>query len=74
VAAPTLSRTQIDRLGDRLRQSSIAEADLRLLDEYRRSFGEPYESVVGRIREHLNLEPTGRPAKSTSPNPRISPA
>ena len=62
----TLSKTQIDRLGDRLREGSPSEADLRLLDEYRRSFGEVYETVVGIIRDQLKLEPTGRPAKSTS--------
>lgn len=60
-----LSKTQIDRLGDRLRRGSFDEADLRLLDDYRRSFGPAYEAVVQAIRERLRLEPTGRPAKST---------
>jgi len=60
-----LSKTQIDQLGNHLRQGSLVEADLRLLDEYRRSFGEAYETVVRTIREQLQLEPTGRPAKST---------
>lgn len=64
--ATTFSKTQIDRLGDRLREGSAEEADLRLLDDYRRSFGEAYETVVRTIRERLQLEPTGRPAKSTS--------
>jgi ppGpp synthetase/RelA/SpoT-type nucleotidyltranferase len=62
----TLSKTQIDRLGDRLRRGPSSEADLRLLDEYRRSFGPAYESVIRTIREGLQLEPTGRPAKSTT--------
>jgi putative GTP pyrophosphokinase len=61
-----ISKTQIDRLGDRLRQGPVTEADLRNLDEYRRSFGEAYEIVVRTVREKLQLEPTGRPAKSTS--------
>ena len=39
-----MSKTQIDRLGDRLRKGDISEADLRLLDTYRRSFSEAYES------------------------------
>ncbi len=39
---------------------------MRLLDDYRRSFGEAYEVVVRAVREQLLLEPTGRPAKSTS--------
>jgi putative GTP pyrophosphokinase len=37
-----------------------------LLDSYRRSFADSYENVVGRIRGQLALEPTGRPAKSTT--------
>lgn len=61
-----LSKTQIDRLGDRLREGSPSEDDLRLLDDYRLSFGEAYDTVVRTIREELQLEPTGRPAKSTS--------
>lgn len=62
----SLSKNQIDRLGDRLRKGEISEDDLRLLDSYRRSFNDAYEEVVGRIRDQLSLEPTGRPAKSTT--------
>ena len=61
-----LSKTQIDKLGERLKSGSPDEADLRELDEYRRSFGAAYEHVVGLVRGRLRLEPTGRPAKSTS--------
>lgn len=61
-----MSKSQIDRLGDRLRRGNITEADLRLLDAYRRSFSESYEIVVGAIKKELALEPTGRPAKSTT--------
>src|SRR5580765_6378681 len=61
-----VSKTQIDRLGDRLRKGNISEPDLRLLDEYRRSFSGAYEFVVVRVRSELGLEPTGRPAKSTT--------
>jgi ppGpp synthetase/RelA/SpoT-type nucleotidyltranferase len=61
-----LSKTQIDRLGERLKDADASDADLKLLDEYRRSFGEAYEAVVGTIRAKLGLEPTGRRAKSTS--------
>lgn len=64
--ASQISKTQIDKLGDRLKEGNITEADLRLLDEYRRSFAEVYETVVGMIRNDLALEPTGRPAKSTT--------
>jgi putative GTP pyrophosphokinase len=61
-----ISKTKIDRLGDRLRKGDITEPNLRLLDEYRRSFNTAYEVVAGSIRRQLNLEPTGRPAKSTT--------
>lgn len=64
--ANNLSKTQIDKLGDRLRKRDITEEDLRLLDGYRRSFHEAYEFVVEAIRNDLGLEPTGRPAKSTT--------
>ena len=49
-----------------MKKGSPTEADLRLLDEYRRSFGQAYDAVVRMIRKRLNLKPTGRPAKSTS--------
>jgi putative GTP pyrophosphokinase len=61
-----ISKTQIDRLGNRLRKGDITDADLRLLDEYRRSFSDAYEIIVRAIRNELGLEPTGRPAKSTT--------
>lgn len=59
------SKTQIDRLGDRLREGSLSDSDLRILDDYRWSFAEAYEQVVQAIREELKLEPTGRQVKST---------
>jgi len=65
-AMEKISKTQIDRLGDRFKKNTISDADLKMLDEYRRSFGPAYEDVVGRIRQEIHLEPTGRPAKSTS--------
>jgi len=58
------SKTQIDRLGDRLKGGPHTESDLRLLDDYRRSFGEAYEAVVQTIRQRGEF-PTGRLAKST---------
>lgn len=63
--AQEFSKSQVDRLGDRLKKGNIEEADLRMLDQYRRSYVDAYEIVVGAIREKLLLEPTGRPAKST---------
>jgi putative GTP pyrophosphokinase len=60
------SKTQIDRLGDRLKRSAFEKSDLILLDGYRRSFGSAYETVVQTIRDALELEASGRPAKSTN--------
>jgi putative GTP pyrophosphokinase len=60
-----ISKTQVDRLGDRLKHDRVDAADLRLLDEYRRSFGDAYSAVVSTIRQQLALDPTGRRAKST---------
>lgn len=63
---PALSKTQIDRLGGRLRKGLRTESDLRLLEGYRRTYGEAYRNVVLTIKNQLGLEPTGRPSKSTS--------
>ncbi len=57
------SKTQIDRLGDRLKGGPHTETDLRLLDDYRRSFGDAYKDVV-RISRERGQHPTGRSAKS----------
>ena len=61
-----ISKTQLDRLGDRIRKILISDEDLRLLDEYRRSFADVYEHVVNSIVKNLSLDPTGRPSKSTT--------
>ena len=61
-----LSKTQVDRLGDRLRKGIVAEEDLQQLDAYRRSFAGAYDEVVAIIRDATQFEPTGRPAKSTT--------
>ncbi len=63
--ATEVTKTQIDRLGERLKKGKINEADLRLLDQYRRSFSHASEVVVRTIHEKLALEPTERLAKST---------
>ena len=56
----------MDQLGDRLRKGKIKEEDFHLLDAYRRSFAEAYEEVAAIIRDATQLDPTGRPAKSTT--------
>lgn len=60
------SKTQIDLLGERLKKGSRTEEDLTLLDAYRRTFRTPFEKMTRKIREKLKLDPSGRPAKSTS--------
>ena len=59
-----VSKTQIDRLGERLKGGIHTESDLRLLDDYRRLFGKAYEAVLRTIHQ-CGQSPTGRPAKST---------
>ncbi len=61
-----LTKSQVDRLGERLRKGDISDDDLRLLDRYKRSFSDSYEIVVGQIRNQLGLEPTGRQEKTTT--------
>ncbi len=61
-----LTKSQVDRLGERLRDNKYNETDLKLLDEFRRSFHEAYEVTVEAIRVRTKAEPSGRPAKSTT--------
>ncbi|MBI2432838.1 MAG: hypothetical protein HYV26_08210 [Candidatus Hydrogenedentes bacterium] len=62
--AQDLSKSQIDRLGQRLKKSTTEEVDLELLMEFRRSFTEAYKTVADLIRERLQMMPTGRPLKT----------
>lgn len=61
-----LSKTQVDRLGERLRRGDATEEDFQLLELYKRSFASPLDGVVGAVRNELGLNPTGRRAKSTT--------
>ncbi|MEK7795230.1 MAG: RelA/SpoT domain-containing protein [Candidatus Hydrogenedentota bacterium] len=58
------TKTQIEKLGQRLREGPSTDEDLRLLDEYRRSFDAAYETVARGIREQLELAVSGRRAKT----------
>ena len=60
------SKSKLDQLGDRLRRGAFTDDDLRLLDTFRRSFAVGYEQILATITTNLGLEPTGRPAKSTT--------
>lgn len=59
-----LTKSQINRLGDRLRKGKASDADLRLLDRYRLSFRTASDTVVATIRSQLRLEPTIRSIKT----------
>lgn len=59
-----LSQSQIDRLGERLRTGEVSDDDVRLLDNYRRSFGNAYQYVIRQIFDELGLAPSGRPEKT----------
>lgn len=61
-----LTKSQVDQLGERLRNDRYNETDLKLLDDFRRSFHEAYERTVKAIRVRTKAEPSGRPAKSTT--------
>ena len=60
----SVNKSDLDRLGDRLR-GGISPEDLTFLDTYRRGFRNAYDSVVDRVRAELGLMASGRPAKST---------
>jgi putative GTP pyrophosphokinase len=60
-----LSKTQITALGERLRGDGISEADLRMLDEYRRTFEEAINAVMHDLQTVFQLQAAARPAKST---------
>jgi len=46
MAPNALSKNQIDQLGMRLERGNPDEADVRSLDEYRRSFGEGKRDTI----------------------------
>ena len=54
-----LSKSQVNRLGDRLRKDKPLPADVETLDIFRRSFDEALQVVVRRMRD-LSLEPSVR--------------
>ncbi len=59
-----LSQSQLTKLGDRLR-GEVTEADLTMLDEYRRSFETPGKWVADEVRMCTGVVPTQRNAKSS---------
>lgn len=61
-----MSKSAIDRLGDRLRQGTMTLTDLIELTAYRKLFASAYQMAIDVVRDELGLQPTGRPEKSTS--------
>ncbi len=58
------SKSEIDRIGERLRAEQVEPEILEKLDVYRESFESAYQEVVRRIRDEVRVAPTGRPGKS----------
>ncbi len=61
----SLSKTQIDKLGDRLRNGEATSEDLLTLDMYRRGFEPVYAVALKKLRENFRDEVSGRSAKTT---------
>jgi ppGpp synthetase/RelA/SpoT-type nucleotidyltranferase len=61
-----MSKSSVDRLGDRLRAGTLSNDELEELSAYRATFGPAYRTVFDTVRSELSLVPTGRPAKSTT--------
>jgi ppGpp synthetase/RelA/SpoT-type nucleotidyltranferase len=61
-----LSKSQIDKLGDRLRMDPHTEEDLRMLDEFRNSYKPTSDAVLTILQQRHVLEPpVARNIKST---------
>jgi hypothetical protein len=70
VASP-LSKSQVERLGERLVASDEpANADLQLLRELLLSRSSTLQLAIARVRDHLQLAPTSR-IKNTGTKPQI---
>lgn len=60
-----LTKTQIDKLGERLKAGPTTDDDIQLLETFRRSFMDAYAFVAIKIHDSLGVTPTARPLKST---------
>lgn len=56
----SISKSQLDQLGDRIRRGNNSEEDFRQLEEYRSTFTQAHEKVASTIRGELSLEPSKR--------------
>ncbi len=56
-----MTKTQVNKLGKRLRDSgTISEADLELLQRVRAAHADALDEVAGILRDELMLQPTSR--------------
>jgi len=61
-----MTKGQIDKLGQRLREEPIADDEKRLLDTYRATFTSAYEQIIATLAKQLQLAPTGRIKSNSS--------
>ena len=59
-----LTKSQLNRIGERLRKNTATEDDVRRLDEYRISFMPAFQKVYDELTA-MGLRPGGRPQKTT---------
>ncbi len=59
-----LTKSQLNRIGERLRKNTATEDDVRRLDEYRISFMLAFQKVYDELTA-MDLRPGGRPQKTT---------
>lgn len=60
-----LSKTQVDKVGERLKSGDVDASTITALEQYRGEFAESYKAVEFLVRDRLGHDVTGRPAKST---------
>ena len=60
-----LSRSQVDKIGERLRRGEVDENSLTMLSVYQAEFNDAYSYVERLLTTKMYLTITGRPAKST---------
>ena len=59
-----LTKSQLNKIGERLRKNTATEDDVRRLDEYRISFMPAFQKVYDELTA-MGLRPGGRPQKTT---------
>lgn len=62
--ASSLTKSQLNRIGERLRKNTATEDDVQRLDEYRISFMPAFQKVYDELTA-MDLRPGGRPQKTT---------